>query len=145
MVVGKNVSPSCQTYNIPSRAVEGAKWIMGVKLDRQGALGAPGGQHVPGPGNYDPDYKSVQPTLPKFSIKGRYPDARRMEVPGPGTYQKGFGDKLASPSFGFGRGPQRTPLVRSGVPGPGAYRVPVSIGNVLSYALPVKDEQFKYV
>ena len=29
---GKNCAPSMQSYNIPSRAVEGSKWFMGQKL-----------------------------------------------------------------------------------------------------------------
>ena len=33
LTVGRNEAPSMQTYNIPSRAVEGSKWIMGSKLN----------------------------------------------------------------------------------------------------------------
>jgi hypothetical protein len=30
---GRNCAPSMQSYNIPSRAVEGSKWAMGLKLE----------------------------------------------------------------------------------------------------------------
>jgi len=38
---GKVVSPSMQTYNIPSKAVEGSKWVMGAKLDNNSAIASP--------------------------------------------------------------------------------------------------------
>jgi len=38
---GKVVSPSMQTYNIPSKAVEGSKWVMGAKLDTNSAIASP--------------------------------------------------------------------------------------------------------
>jgi hypothetical protein len=45
-----------QTYNIPSKAVEGSKSIMWLKLDNRGALST-NVLKVPGPGNYNPDFK----------------------------------------------------------------------------------------
>jgi hypothetical protein len=35
---GKTVSPGMQTYNIGSKAVEGSRWSMGLKLDDTSAL-----------------------------------------------------------------------------------------------------------
>ena len=42
-----------QSYNIPSRAVEGKKWFMGLKLENQGSMSVK--NLVPGPGAYDGD------------------------------------------------------------------------------------------
>ena len=46
-----------QTYNIPSKMVEGSKWFMGLKLEKHGALSQKSFK-VPGPGTYDGDYKT---------------------------------------------------------------------------------------
>lgn len=35
---GKTVSPGCQTYSIMSKAVEGSRWSMGLKLDETSCL-----------------------------------------------------------------------------------------------------------
>ena len=56
LTVGKSDAPSMQTYSIPSKAVEGSKWVMGLKLDNRGALST-NVLKVPGPGNYNPDFK----------------------------------------------------------------------------------------
>ena len=40
LVEGKVVSPSMQTYNLPSKVVEGSKWSMGLKLSKSCAIGA---------------------------------------------------------------------------------------------------------
>jgi hypothetical protein len=50
-----------QTYNIPSKAVEGSRWVMGLKLENQGAIGADSKKkgREPGPGNYDGDYQNI--------------------------------------------------------------------------------------
>jgi len=48
---GVSSAPGMQTYNIPSKMVEGSKWFMGMKLEGGGALsGAKGTKFVPGPG-----------------------------------------------------------------------------------------------
>ena len=60
LTVGKNCAPSMQSYNIPSKMVEGSKWSLGLKLDNQGALSASGKKQVPGPGNYNPDHKLAE-------------------------------------------------------------------------------------
>jgi hypothetical protein len=39
LVEGKVVSPSMQSYNIPSRAIEGSTWCMGVKFLNGAAIG----------------------------------------------------------------------------------------------------------
>lgn len=54
--IGRNEAPSMQQYNIPSRAVEGQTWYMGLKLEKHGSLSTK--SLVPGPGTYDGDYKA---------------------------------------------------------------------------------------
>jgi len=83
--------------------------------------------------------------LPQFSIKGRYKDAKKLEVPGPGTYTKSLVDKQAAPSFGFGTSPQREPIKKTLSPGPGGYHIPCTIADVPAYAMPVRNENFKYI
>ena len=65
---------------------------------------------VPGPGTYDPRFNASQTELPKYSIKGRYVDRKRDQIPAPGAYEVSFIDKNQAPSFGFGSSPQRVPL-----------------------------------
>jgi hypothetical protein len=47
-----------QSYNIPSKAIEGKTWYMGLKLEKTGAINGNKAKWVPGPGNYNPDYKA---------------------------------------------------------------------------------------
>mmetsp|Transcript_5502 Transcript_5502/g.9339 ORF Transcript_5502/g.9339 Transcript_5502/m.9339 type:complete len:344 (-) Transcript_5502:28-1059(-) len=145
LTVGKNCAPSMQSYNIPSRAVEGSKWIMGLKLDNQSAIQTSAKKFVPGPGNYNLDYNNTEKAMPKFSIKGRYKDQKKLQVPGPGTYQKSLVDKKAAPSFGFGRSPQREPVKQTLSPGPGGYKIPTMIADVPLYSMPNRKEEFKYI
>jgi len=58
---------------------------MGLKLQNHGSLSVK--NLNPGPGNYNPDFKGNQTggNL-SFSIKGRYAMAKKLDVPGPGTY-----------------------------------------------------------
>jgi len=46
-----------QTYNIPSKAVEGSRWVMGAKLANKGALSVDKTKQSPGPGNYNPIFQ----------------------------------------------------------------------------------------
>ena len=83
---------------------------MGKKLD-SGAI-SKATVHNPGPGNYNPDFKASKPSLPKFSIKGRYAEKAKMQAPSPGTYSYGFSDRESAPKFGFGTAPQRLSLAK---------------------------------
>jgi len=65
------------TYNIPSKAVEGSRWYMGLKLDNHGALSVKN-QWVPGAGTYEPKYKNGDKTLPSYSMKGRHTFTSKM-------------------------------------------------------------------
>lgn len=57
---------------------------MGLKLEKHGSLSTK--NLVPGPGTYDGDYHAQTKSMPKYSMKGKYMDAKRLNVPGPGTY-----------------------------------------------------------
>ena len=67
---------------------------MGLKLTTGAAIGSDQKQQkqMPGPGNYDPNYKVGTNTMPSFSMKGRYSEQKKLAVPGPGTYNKSFVD-----------------------------------------------------
>lgn len=143
LTTGKTVSPGMQTYSIPSRAVEGSKWEFGLKLESQGALSGSKMQ-APPPGAYDPNYRASIKSDPSFSMKGRHAPSKSLNVPGPGTYSKNLADKRQAPSFGFGKGPQIDPLRKTISPGPGAYRVPSTVGNLPTYALPNQNDAFRY-
>ena len=75
-----------QSYNIPSKAIEGKTWFMGLKLGNQGAINGDKSKWIPGPGNYNPDYTSGVQAKPSYSMKGRYMEQKKLNVPGPGTY-----------------------------------------------------------
>lgn len=123
-----------QSYTIPSRAVEGSKWSLGLKLDNRGALSTNKSVVVPGAGTYNPDYKAEAKRDPSFSMKGRYKDLNRLNVPGPGTYAKNLSDKKQAPSYGFGSSPQREGVKKTLSPGPGGYKIPATIGTLPQYA-----------
>ena len=67
-------------------------------------------------------------------------------APGPGNYPINMGTKKTAPSFGFGSSTRETGMKsKMNVPGPGAYKLRSSVGDVPSYAMPGRDEASKYV
>lgn len=40
-------------------------------------------------------------------MKGRYKPQKKLDVPGPGTYDKNLKDKRSAPQYGFGTSAQR--------------------------------------
>ena len=116
---------------------------MGLKLENQGSLSVR--NLGPGPGTYEDTYKAKVKSMPKYSMKGKYPHARRLNVPGPGTYHNSLKDKKSAPSYGFGTSPQREMIRMPLSPGPGGYDVPCKIAEMPGYALPGRDETFKYI
>ena len=67
---------------------------MGIKLTNGAAIG---GVHekqknTPGPSNYQPNFNVANKSMPSFSMKGRYAAQKKLDVPGPGTYNKSFVD-----------------------------------------------------
>lgn len=64
--------------------------------------------------------------------------------PGPGNYEMSLNDKRSSPKFGFGSS-TRGKLNGNNVPGPGAYKINSSIGDVPVYAMPNRSDEYKYI
>ena len=64
--------------------------------------------------------------------------------PGAGAYEASLNDKKAAPKFGFGSSTRNTKQ-NMNVPGPGAYRIPSSIGDVPNYAMPNRTDESKYI
>jgi hypothetical protein len=58
---------------------------------------------VPGAGSYDPDYRAIAKSLPKYTMKGRSNHVgNKTNVPGPGAYDINLNNRRESPKFGFG-------------------------------------------
>ena len=64
--------------------------------------------------------------------------------PGPGNYEFEAKNKDKAPAYGFGSS-TRAPIKKLNVPGAGSYKIPTTIGDVASYAMPNRNEQYKYV
>lgn len=64
--------------------------------------------------------------------------------PGPGNYDVSMEVKPSAPKFKFGSS-KRGGLKTLNVPGPGAYRIKSSIGDVPEYAIPNRPDHFKYI
>ena len=57
-----------------------------------------------------------------------------------------MGTKKAAPSYGFGSSTRDSGCkTKLNTPGPGAYKLRTSVGDVPSYAMPNRDESSKYV
>jgi hypothetical protein len=67
-------------------------------------------------------------------------------VPGPGNYDSSLKNKRDSPKFGFGSSTRDGGVNKKlSVPGPGAYRLKSSIGDVPEYAIGGRKDEHKYV
>lgn len=67
-------------------------------------------------------------------------------VPGPGNYQSTLTDKKNAPKYGFGSSTRETgQKTKLSVPGPGAYKLKSSIGDVPDHAMPNRDQKYKFV
>lgn len=54
--------------------------------------------------------------------------------------------KKAAPQYGFGSSTRETgKKTKLNVPGPGAYRLKSSIGDVPEHAMPNRPDQYKYI
>lgn len=73
----------------------------------------------PGPGNYDPDYKSVVDSNPSFSMPRKYKPMRPERSPGPNEYSPKSAHKSMHVSFSKSK---RKPFINNkDLPGPGNY------------------------
>ena len=77
-------------------------------------------------------------------MKGRYKPGKKLDVPGPGTYNKNLADKRDAPKYGFGSSAQREPQKKTLSPGPGGYRIPSKIADTPAYSMARPDE-YKYI
>ena len=116
---------------------------MGLKLANKGALVSK--SISPGPGTYDGNYRAGVTADPNYTLKGRYKPVKMLNVPGPGTYEKGLSDKLKAPSYGFGSSPQREGIRKTLSPGPGGYRIPTTIAALPTHTGAGPKDEFKYV
>ena len=91
--------PGPGNYNLDSMAFSTRpRFYMGQKLtDGERSL------KVPGAGTYNPDFRAVTRSLPKYSMKARIaPLGAKTTVPGPGAYENHMKHKREAPKFGFG-------------------------------------------
>lgn len=102
--------------------------------------------NTPGAGAYDPSPEKTRKNLPSYSMKQKLGSSllTNNKNPGPGNYEAHMNDKKAAPKFGFGSS-TREKLKSNNVPGPGAYRINSSIGDVPQYAMPNRTDDQKYI
>ena len=103
-------SPAPGTYKIPPKSIEGPKFVMGLKLENQSAVGSYQKKVAanPGAGTYNPDYRKVKKHMPAFSMRVKHKGDSAQKVPGPGTYDSNFTPtKSRGPTYGFGSASQR--------------------------------------
>ena len=137
MAQAKNV-PGPGGYDQRSKAVEGPKFIMGLKLENTSLIGTSVAKTAanPGPGGYNADYTISKKKMGAYSMKARHADLKSMNVPGPGTYTKpdlaSSPDKRRGATHKIGTG-ARTSDNRTLAPGPGTYNIPCEIANMLGH------------
>ena len=142
-VAAKSISPGPGNYQIKPIAFdsEKPKFFMGEKLKAPRETTV-----VPGAGTYDPSPEKTKKQLPQYSMKMKLGSSleNKNKGPGPGNYEFEAKNKDKAPSYGFGSS-TRQEIKKLNVPGAGSYKVPTTIGNVASYAMPNRNEQYKYV
>jgi len=116
--------PGPGNYNPASKAIEGPKFLMGLKLDNMSSIGLSVAKTKanPGAGTYDADYTKSKKRLPSYSMKARHADLKKLTVPGPGAYNKpdaaNSPDRKRGATHKIGTG-QRGTDNRTLAPGPG--------------------------
>ena len=144
-LISKSLSPGPGAYTTKSMSfdIEKPKFFMGEKIKPLKS-----NTNVPGPQQYDPKPEAIKKQLPSFSIKAKLGSSLTSTNlgPGPGNYNVALQGKKQAPSYGFGSSTRDTGKKNKlNVPGPGAYRLKSSIGDVPDYAIPNRSEQQKYV
>lgn len=68
-------------------------------------------------------------------------------MPGPGTYNSNLNDKKAGAKYGFGTSTREnvSPKRNNQSPGPGAYKINSTVGDIPTYAMPNRPDEFKYI
>jgi len=128
-------SPGPGGYNLESMAFSTKpRFFVGEKLKTAKDV-----TNTPGVGSYNPSPEKTKKTLPSYSMKAKLGSSlvdEKNTVPGAGTYELNMNTKKAAPKFGFGSSTRNPLKPNTTVPGPGAYRVPSTIGDVPAYAMP---------
>lgn len=101
---------------------------------------------MPGAGSYDPSPEKTKKQLPSYSMKQKLGSSllTNNKNPAPGHYEAHLNNKSTAPKFGFGSS-TRAALKGMNVPGPGAYKLNSSIGDVPTYAMPNRTSEQKYI
>ena len=101
---------------------------------------------VPGAGSYNPSPENTKKKEPSYLMGAKLGSSlvTNNKVPGPGNYEMHLKDKKDAPKYGFGSSTREEKL-KLNVPGPGSYRINSSIGDVPSYAMPNRSDEFKYI
>ena len=145
-IASKSLSPGPGAYktNVLAFDIEKPRFHVGVKTKDPKPTTV-----VPGAGTYNPKNNFTKKELPSYSMKiklGSSLASSTTYVPGPGNYNMHMGNKRASPQFGFGSSTRETGMKRKlDVPGPGAYRLNSTVGNVAAHAMPNRTDEQKYV
>ena len=104
---------------------------------------------VPGAGAYDPTPEKIMGSLPAYSMKIKLGGGlgKDNKVPGPGTYESNLNDKRSAAKFGFGTSTREnvSPKKQNASPGPGAYKINSTMGDVPAYAMPNRPDEYKYI
>ncbi len=134
-----NAAPGPGSYQQQTKMGEGPKYAIRPRT-------AVAVRHdVPGPGQYDPgkDPGKARPPSAVMSKGSRGQGfAGTREVPGPGSYAPATRSR-AGPAYSFGT--SKSVEHHTDVPGPGAYKVPSTIVDLPSYALPEKSREFAFI
>ena len=141
-----SIAPGPGGYEIESKAFDrkNPRFYVGQKLPTLKET-----TKVPGAGSYNPSPEKTRETLPSYSMKFKLGSSlgKGTLSPGPGAYESSLANKNSSAKFGFGtsKRPDVSPARKAFVPGPGQYKINVKVGEVPTYAMPNKAEEFKYV
>ena len=96
-------TPAPTKYSLPSKAIEGPKFHMGLKLDNMSSIGQAVNQKRGNPGpHYDPNLNAVKKKLPAFTMAVRTTTQNKKVVPAPGAYNTISYSKKKAPAFSFG-------------------------------------------
>jgi len=141
----KSFSPGPGNYAIESVAfdIKRPRFFMGQKIKDLKPTTA-----VPGAGQYNPSPERTLKSLPSYSMKmklGSSLETSNSKIPGPGNYEVHLKNKKESPKFGFGSSIRESGQKKLEVPGPGAYKINTTIGDVPAYAMPGRKEEYKFV
>jgi len=97
-------TPAPGTYPFQSKAIEGSRFSMGLKLDNQSSIGIEQKkvQGNPGAGTYNPDFKKIANFHGAYSMVSRPKFKDEEKAPGPGAYAPISAQKKERPAFIFG-------------------------------------------